>query len=377
MAEVKFDTTLRDSQGTEVAPIQPEKFDLEAYADYEASLLEGNKKFVEAEHGLLVYRRVRANGVFYDKCRDYKESLALQLGALKSGMAYKADIANFLEPWYGIGYIASCFGGEYGWTPEQAPHVKPLFNSMQDILDADFVPIEQTKEGKQILEMTEYFMDKTKGKVPVSFCDIQSPLNMLTYLLPMNDIFLEVYDSPDETKQAADLVAGLLIDFLKKQEGIIGDALAKPGHGFASSREFTGVGLSDDTSIMLQADDYVDLFQEADEKIGDAFGGMVYHSCGVWEKKIEMVKNIRNIWMADGAFTIETDPSPNKPEVFGDAFAGSGIILNCRAVGNCENSFAAFEKLWRPNQKMIAVTYCKTPEEQEQLYRMLHEMADR
>lgn len=377
MAEVKFDTTLRDSQGTEVAPIQPEKFDLEAYADYEASLLEGNKKFVEAEHGLLVYRRVRANGVFYDKCRDYKESLALQLGALKSGMAYKADIANFLEPWYGIGYIASCFGGEYGWTPEQAPHVKPLFTSMQDILDADFVPIEQTKEGKQILEMTEYFMDKTKGKVPVSFCDIQSPLNMLTYLLPMNDIFLEVYDSPDETKQAADLVAGLLIDFLKKQEGIIGDALAKPGHGFASSREFTGVGLSDDTSIMLQADDYVDLFQEADEKIGDAFGGMVYHSCGVWEKKIEMVKNIRNIWMADGAFTIETDPSPNKPEVFGDAFAGSGIILNCRAVGNCENSFAAFEKLWRPNQKMIAVTYCKTPEEQEQLYRMLHEMADR
>lgn len=377
MAEVKFDTTLRDSQGTEVAPIQPEKFDLEAYADYEASLLEGNKKFVEAENGLLVYRRVRANGVFYDKCRDYKESLALQLGALKSGMAYKADIANFLEPWYGIGYIASCFGGEYGWTPEQAPHVKPLFTSMQDILDADFVPIEQTKEGKQILEMTEYFMDKTKGKVPVSFCDIQSPLNMLTYLLPMNDIFLEVYDSPDETKQAADLVAGLLIDFLKKQEGIIGDALAKPGHGFASSREFTGVGLSDDTSIMLQADDYVDLFQEADEKIGDAFGGMVYHSCGVWEKKIEMVKNIRNIWMADGAFTIETDPSPNKPEVFGDAFAGSGIILNCRAVGNCENSFAAFEKLWRPNQKMIAVTYCKTPEEQEQLYRMLHEMADR
>ena len=80
---------------------------------------------------------------------------------------------------------------------------------------------------------------------------------------------------------------------------------------------------------------------------------------------------------ADGAFTIETDPSPNKPEVFGDAFAGSGIILNCRAVGNCENSFAAFEKLWRPNQKMIAVTYCKTPEEQERLYHMLHEMADK
>lgn len=374
MKQAKFDTTLRDSQGTEVSPIQPEQFDLEAYRDYESSLLEKNAKFAEAESGLLVYRRVRANGVFYDKCRDYKESLALQLGALKVSMEYKADVANFLEPWYGIGYIASCFGAEYGWKSEQAPHVKPLFTSMHEILNADFVPIEQTKAGKQILEMTEFFVDQTKGKIPVSFCDIQSPLNMLTYLLPMNDIFLEVYDSPEETKQAANLVADLLIDFLKVQEKIIGESLAKPGHGFASSRKFNGIGLSDDTSIMLQADDYVEMFQKADEKIGDAFGGVVYHSCGIWEKKIEMVKNIRNIRMVDGAFTIETDPSPNRPEIFGDAFAGSGIILNCRAVGDCENSFDAFQKLWKPNQKMIAVTYCKTPDEQERLYHMLHDL---
>ncbi len=375
MAEVKFDTTLRDSQGTSVEPISPENFDLDAYADYEAKLLEKNKAFTEADSGLLVYRRVRADGVFYDKCRDFKESLALQLGALKTSMAYKADIANFLEPWYGIGYIASCFGASYGWTEGQAPHVTAQFKSAQEILDADFVPIAQTAEGKHILEMVEYFMDQTKGKVPVSFCDLQSPLNMLTYLLPMNDLFMEVYDSPDELKKAAELVSGLLIDFLKLQADLIGDALARPGHGFASSRAFRGVGLSDDASIMLQAEDYEDLFVESDVRIGQCYGGMVYHSCGVWEKKIDMVKNISNIWMADGAFTIETDPSPNNPQVFGDAFAGSGIILNARAVGNPENSFAALKQLWRPGQKLIAVTYCKTPEEQEQLYEMLHQLA--
>ena len=375
MAEVKFDTTLRDSQGTSVEPISLENFDLDAYADYEAKLLEKNKAFTEADRGLLVYRRVRADGVFYDKCRDFKESLALQLGALKTSMAYKADIANFLEPWYGIGYIASCFGASYGWTEGQAPHVTAQFKSAQEILDADFVPIAQTAEGKHILEMVEYFMDQTKGKVPVSFCDLQSPLNMLTYLLPMNDLFMEVYDSPDELKKAAELVSGLLIDFLKLQADLIGDALARPGHGFASSRAFRGVGLSDDASIMLQAEDYEDLFVESDVRIGQCYGGMVYHSCGVWEKKIDMVKNISNIWMADGAFTIETDPSPNNPQVFGDAFAGSGIILNARAVGNPENSFAALKQLWRPGQKLIAVTYCKTAEEQEQLYEMLHQLA--
>lgn len=374
MGEIKFDTSLRDSQGTEVIPVEPQKFDLEEYADYEAALLERNKAFMESDSGLLVYRRVRANGVFFDKCRDYKESLALQLGALKASMPYKADIANFLEPWYGIGYIASCFGSTYRWLPEQAPSVEAKFTSAQDILNADYIPIAQTPEGKYNLEMIEYFMDQTKGKIPVSFSDIQSPINMLTYLLPVTDMFMEVMEDPDSVKQAAALCADLLIEFLKEQEKLIGDALVKPGHGFASSRVFTGIGLSDDTSIMLSEDDYTSLFKELDERIGDEFGGMVYHSCGIWEKKIHMVQSYRNIRCADGAFTIETDPSPNNPELFGEAFRNSGIILNARAVGNEENSFAAFEKLWKPKQKLICVTYCKTVEEQEQLYNRLHEM---
>ena len=66
-----FDTSVRDSQGTQVEPIDVKDFDLEAYADYEAQLLESNRKFKEADNGLLVYRRVRANGVFYDKCRIF------------------------------------------------------------------------------------------------------------------------------------------------------------------------------------------------------------------------------------------------------------------------------------------------------------------
>ena len=43
MGEVKFDTSLRDSQGTEVAPVAPENFDLDAYAEYEAAMLERTK----------------------------------------------------------------------------------------------------------------------------------------------------------------------------------------------------------------------------------------------------------------------------------------------------------------------------------------------
>lgn len=373
--DAKFDITSRDSQGTEVLPIQPENFDLEAYHNYELEKLESNEKFVTADSGLLVYRRVRANGVFYDKCRDYKESLALQLGALQKSMEYEADIPNFLEPWYGIGYIASCFGADYIWEPGQAPSVKPPFSSVSEILNSDFKPIEDTPIGKHILEMEEYFLEKTKGKLPISFCDVQAPLNMLSYLLPITDLFLEIYDEPDDVKKAADLTADLLTSFLKKQKSLLSDCLASPGHGFASSRAFSGVGMSDDNSIMIQSEDYEDLFMEADEKIAGNFGGMVYHSCGNWAGKIDMVKGFSGLKTVDGAFSALTDPMPNDPVVFAPAFSNSGIIVNARAVGDSRIALDTFEKLWTPGQKLIAVTYCEDPNDQKILYQKLHEMA--
>lgn len=370
-----FQFEKRDSQGTRVTPVSCETFDFERYVDYEASLKERQKRFLEADEGILVYRRVRADGVFYDKCRDWKESLELQLGVLEKSLEYQADLANFLEPWYGIGYIAGCFGGKYEFLEGQAPAVRPVFHSTEELLAAAPEKIENTPAGKHILEMTEYFMDKTKGKLPVSLTDVQSPINMLSYLLPITDLFMEVYDDPDGVKEAAMLSAKLLAEFLNKQRMIIGDALAAPGHGFASSRLFRGIGLSDDNSIMIAEEDYKELFQPADEWLGEQFGGTVFHSCGNWEQKISMVKQMNGIFMADGAFTIQTDPSPNTPDVFAEKFAGSGIILNARAVG--AEAGNTFERLYRKGMKLIAVTYCETAKEQEELYRKLHEMEHR
>ena len=38
--------------------------------------------------------------------------------------------------------------------------------------------------------------------------------------------------------------------------------------------------------------------------------------------------------MMDAAFSAETDPDPNPPEAFRDAFANSGIVVNARIVGD-------------------------------------------
>ncbi len=369
-----FDTSKRDAQATIITPMSVDKFDIARYSDYEASLLAGNKAFFEGKTGIQVYRRVRADGVFFDKCRDYKESLALQLGALHKSLEFKADIANFLEPWHGIAYIASAFGHGYDWPAGQSPCVTKHFETMEDVLAQNIVPLDKTPVGQYMLDTIEYFLDQTKGQIPISYTDVQSPLNMLSYLMPITDLFMEIYDEPENVVQVTDIITELLIDFLKKQANLIGDCLAKPGHGFASSRNFQGMGMSADNVVMLSPNQYEEMFKPFDEKIGTAFGGLAFHSCGEWLLHTKMVNQFSTVKTVDGAFSPQTDPGFNCAKDWHDVYAGTGKILNTRCVGKPHEVLPYFKDMYGTNNdmRMIAVTYCETAEEQEELYNALH-----
>ena len=232
----------------------------------------------------------------------------------------------------------------------------------------------ETEIGRHTLDMVEYFLDKTKGRIPMSYCDVQSPLNTLSNIIDSNQFYMDFYLDPDSMKKAMDRTADLLIDFTRAQQRLIGDALAKPGHGFASSRTFDGLGMSDDTITMLSPDLYVDMAVPAMAKAGDAFGGTVFHSCGNWSDKKADIVAIKNIRMADGAFSKATDPGANPTEGFADTFAGTGVVLNARIVGDPELVESKVKELWKSGMKLIVVTYCETPEEQAEVYDRIHDI---
>ncbi len=374
MTAKKFDFSLADSQGTDIRPILPEQFDINGYQAYEAGLLEKNSRFWAGKSGVAVYRRFRVPQVFSYGCRDMEYSLGLQLAALGESMKYKSDIANFLEPWYGIGTIAGAFGAEYIWHENQAPATKAPFASLNEALTFEYSPVEKTVIGRHILNMVEYFMDKTKGKIPISLTDVQSPLNNAGYLLEINSLFLEMVDDPEAYQKLLGILSDLLIDFSKRQAFMIGNALVSPGHGFASSRSFAGIGLSDDTMLMVSDDMYEENEIPFREKIGAEFGGTVFHSCGNWARKIPVVKKIKNLIMADGAFSAETDPDPNSAGPFAEGFKDTGIVLNARIVGDVDTITQTVKKLWSPGMRLIVVTYCRTPQEQEQAYEVIHDI---
>lgn len=375
--EDTFDFSLADSQATKVTPIEPADFCINEYADYADKLDERCEKFWNSKDGgVLIYRRMRVKDVFAQDSRDMKKSLRWQLGALKESMKFKSDIPNFLEPWHGLGTVASAYGFGYLWEEGQAPAVNGKFNSVQELVDAPYCAVKDTEIGRYTLEMTHYFKEQTKGRVPMSFCDVQSPLNTVSNVIDSNQFYFDFYDNPEAMAVAMNRTADLLIDFTKEQQAIIGDALARPGHGFASSRKFTGIGMSDDTVTMMPDDIYFDVCAPAMVKVGNEFGGAVFHSCGNWSGKKEGIVKIPGLVMADGAFSLATDPGANPTEGYADAFANSGVILNARIVGNPQLVLDKVSQLWRPGMKLIVVTYAETPEEQAYLYDEIHKLTD-
>lgn len=368
----KFDTSKKDAQATIVEAVEVAHFSFDTYQEYEAKLTERCVKFMQADAGALVYRRMRVAEVFSYGCRDRKQSLEWQLGALQKSMDYKADVPNFLEPWYGLGTVANSFGIEYIWHPGQSPATKPAFQTIDEALAFDIKPIAQTEVGKHTLAMIEYFLDHTKGKLPMSFSDIQSPFNIATLIVDTSNFLMSMITEPDKVLKFLDVLAELEIDFYKQQENLIGDCQAKPGHGFASSRVFDGFGMSDDNIVMIDEFSYLEYVLPSFAKLGNQFGGPVHHSCGCFSDKAEMLKKIPNIKMSDAAFTPETDPHPNPAKPFVNSLTNSGVVLNARMVGNPEIVKETTNELWNEGMKLIVVTFSQSPEEQAEAYDIVH-----
>lgn len=369
-----FDNSLLDSQATAVKPILVSDFDLDRYHDYELNLLKRCEDFWHSNQGVLVYRRFRVAPVFSFDSKDMKKSLEWQLGGLKASLDYMADVPNYIEPWYGLGTTAAAYGFDYIWPEGQAPAVNGHFSSVEELLEHGVKPIKDTIIGKHTIEMAEYFLNATKGKLPISLCDFQSPLNTVGNVVDINNFFMDFMMNPDAVKKAFDLTADSTIEFIKVMENIIGDCLAKPGHGFASCRCFDGLGLSDDNIVMISEDMYRDIAMPSYIKTCSPFGGGAFHSCGNWSDKQNMIAHVDGLRMADGAFSKATDPNANPTDGFADSFAHSGVILNVRIVGTPDIIEKKVKELWKPGMKLIVNTYCKTPEEQKIAYEKIHEI---
>jgi Uroporphyrinogen decarboxylase (URO-D) len=369
MAPAAFDVTTQDAQAMPVMPLAPADFDI---ARYEAHAAEAESRYVEfmrRPEGIAVWQRVRVADVFRDGCRDMTESLGWQLGGLTKAMDYLTDAPNHLEPWYGIGVTAAAFGAEYEWPEGQAPVARPRYRTVQEVPDLVARPAGQASIMRHVLAMIDYFLEETHGRVPLSWSDLQNPLNVATELVDTSGFFLGFVEAPEAVRRILAALTDEVIRFTQEQSRLIGDRLVRPGHGFASAQAGTGIGLSSDNLVMISPHAYRQFCVENDARIGAAFGGAAIHSCGDWARWAEAVKANPRLTMVDAAFTPRTDPNYNDVAAFRAAFAGTGIVVQARMVGDPDEVLARVRQLWGPGMRLIVVTYEQDPAAQHRLYR--------
>ncbi len=364
-----FDTTSKDAQAMPVTPVAPADFDLARYEAHAAEAEARYAAFLASREGVAVWQRVRVAEVFRDGCRDMAASLRWQLGGLTKALDYLTDAPTYLEPWYGIGVTAAAFGAEYEWLEGQAPVARPRYRTVNDVPALTARPIEQAQIMRHVLAMIDYFLEATHGRVPMSWSDLQNPLNVATELVDTSGFFLGFADAPEAVRRVLASLTDEVIRFTQEQSRHIGDQLVRPGHGFASARAGTGIGLSTDNLVMISPRAYRQFCVENDARIGAAFGGTAIHSCGDWARWIEAVKSNPQLTMVDAAFTPRTDPNTNDAAAFRAAFAGTGIIVHARMVGEPDEVLARVRQLWGPGMRLVVVTYEQDPAAQHRLYR--------
>ena len=264
--------------------------------------------------------------------------------------------------------VASAFGLDYEWHDGAAPAMRPSFHSIDEAMEYTPAPVATTRVGKHVLAMVEFFLNETRGRLPLSLTDVQSPLNTALNLVETSSLLVEMLSRPAGVRVFLSRLADLLVDFTHEQIARMRDTLVAPGHGFASSRHFRGMGMSDDNMLMLSPVMYLDCAAESFVRAGRPFGGAVFHSCGDWSERVDTVRQLDDLRMVDGAFSAATDPAPNSPERFAESFTGTGVVVNARIVGNPDTIEYVVRRLWRPGMKLLVVTYCTTPEEQHDAY---------
>ncbi len=372
MSTPVFDTTSKDAQAMPVTPVAPTDFELARYETHAAEAEARYAAFLASREGVAVWQRVRVAEVFRDGCRDPHASLRWQLGGLTKALDYLTDAPNYLEPWYGIGVTAAAFGAEYEWPEGQAPVARPRYRTVHDVPALTARPAEQAQIMRHVLAMIDYFLEATHGRIPMSWSDLQNPLNVATELVDTSGFFLGFVDAPEAVRRILASLTDEVIRFTQEQSRRIGDQLVRPGHGFASARAGTGIGLSTDNLVMISPRAYRQFCVENDARIGAAFGGTAIHSCGDWARWIEAVKSNPQLTMVDAAFTPRTDPNTNDAAAFRAAFAGTGTIVHARMVGEPDEVLARVKQLWGPGMRLMVVTYEQDPAAQHRLYRDIH-----
>ena len=311
--------------------MQVKDFDFKAFLDYKEKKDLNYRRFLQGGDWSVPIAQLASSTHWQGICRYKEKSLEAQLDFLTDTVKLETDfVFGYLEPWMGVGIYAAAYGCKYIWHGNESPQVLPIYHSLDDVRGVKHPSICECEEMSATLDMIRYFKEQTGGMLDISMTDTQSPNDTGSMILDTTEFFAATLDEPELLDPLLNSITRLIIEFSERQMEIIGENLALPGHIMPSSREGSGISVSDDNMTFISPRSYIDTCRTYNTKLSDHFGGVAIHTCGNAGHNLELLRDTRGLQMVDLALGFTADPSPNQAQRVADVFRGTPVIVKAK-----------------------------------------------
>ena len=198
------------------------------------------------------------------------------------------DYIPFLHPWYGTGVLASAFGIKLICNGKADPATDLPTITCPEEIDALQLPVPgESGAMPLVVRMIDYF--KANADLPVVFTDCQGPMATALQVIGYDKFCYWIQDDPDRIHKLMSLITDALIAWVKFQKARTGQPLTGGSYplGIKLPAGSGGVWLSDDDSVIMDAQTYREFIRPYNERLLAAFGGGCIHYCGNSTQNIE------------------------------------------------------------------------------------------
>lgn len=203
--------------------------------------------------------------LFYDQIRDIDD-----------------DWIPYLMPWFGTVVAASAFGCRVQFPPRQDPAVDPSRYPVATAADVRRLQLpDPEKDGLMpvVLRFLRYM--KAHSFLPVGYTDFQGPLTTANQLMGYDKLIYLMQDDPLAMHELMDKVTTALIDWVRLQKSVIGEAEDEViGDQQVYLGRNCGVWFSDDDCVLMSPRSYREFVVPYNARILRAFHGGIVHYCG-------------------------------------------------------------------------------------------------
>lgn len=233
---------------------------------------------------------------------EYFRNKEMQIAGMQGALAWRQTLPindpfiPHLQPYGGVTVFASAFGCEVEFLKHTLPWAHPVIKTGEPAAKVYDLPRPSVTDGQlgEMLEFTDYFVEKTQGQYPIAITDLQGPMDTAYLVWDSTELMMAMYTHPQEVHHLMRIVTDLTIDYIKEQRARSPQFVAchYPPLWLPDGK---GIAISDDALAVLSPQTYEEFALPYVNEMSEEFGGILIHSCGDFQHQFDNLAKVRGL----------------------------------------------------------------------------------